>query len=673
MVSVRRLLATCALVVVAVVAFAQVELDQSTPRALLKTFPEVMRSGSLADALPALDIDRKPEDNEGSPTPELERTLRHLAEVLDALGVDPSQVPENPGADRLTVQPVRNEFNSLVGNVSLVRNGSRWQFSRETLVDLDAIHTAVFRARSGEGTNGEVAKDVVAPDGLKSPRDTMRTFLTAMNEDRPGEAAAALDLRQIHSVIRDDEGRRLAALLLAILNRTEYIDLSRIPDDPAGEPFLYRSYTQRATGQAVGSIVLARQEDGGWRFTSTTVKELDAIWQTVKEQPLVSGTKDIDPAALDPSAYLKSRFPPQFHGKTLWLENWQWLSLLGLLLGAGVLGHGVRLVVRVVLRRTLTPDQFAANRSKLRTFGRSLSLVIACSVLHAGLASLGLPEWWRATLLVVAKLGWALGGALALSAAWDFALAWWSRRDEAQSGRREKLVVPVLSRLARALLLLLALFVFLAALGVNVTGIVAGLGIGGLVVALAAKDSVENLFGSITVLVESPFQLGDWIRIGEVDGVVEEISLRSTRIRTFQDSLITLPNSRLITAHVENFGRRRRRQVKTKLGLSYSTTVEQMTEFTARVRHLLASHDSVYKGESYAYFADFGESTLDVRLQFFLLAETLNEELRLREEIMTAIIQIAQDMGVTFAFPTRTLVHEPTTPPVVPNSPQDPK
>jgi MscS family membrane protein len=130
-------------------------------------------------------------------------------------------VPENPGADRLTVQPVRNEFDSLVGNVSLVRNGSRWQFSRETLADLDAIHTAVFRARSGEGTSGEVAKDVVAPDGLKSPRDTMRTFLTAMNEDRPGEAAAALDLRQINSVIRDEEGPRLAALLLAILNRTK--------------------------------------------------------------------------------------------------------------------------------------------------------------------------------------------------------------------------------------------------------------------------------------------------------------------------------------------------------------------------------------------------------------------------------------------------------------------
>ncbi|MCE2938889.1 MAG: mechanosensitive ion channel family protein, partial [Armatimonadota bacterium] len=533
MVSARRLLATFTLVVVAVVAYAQVQLDQSNPRALLKTFPEVMRSGSPSDALPALDIDRKPEDNEGSPTPELERTLTHLAEVLDALGVDPSQVPENPGADRLTVQPVRNEFDSLVGNVSLVRNGSRWQFSRETLADLDAIHTAVFRARSGEGTSGEVAKDVVAPDGLKSPRDTMRTFLTAMNEDRPGEAAAALDLRQINSVIRDEEGPRLAALLLAILNRTEYIDLSRIPDDPAEEPFLYRSYTQRATGQAVGSIVLARQEDGGWRFTPTTVKELDAIWQTVKDRPLVSGTKDIDPAALDPSAYLKSQFPPQFHGKTLWLENWQWLSLLGLLLGAGAIGHGVRLVVRMVLRRTLTPDQFTANRLKLRTFGRSLSLVIACSVLHAGLASLGLPEWWRATLLVVAKLGWALGGAMALSAAWDLALAWWSRRDEAQSGRREKLVVPVLSRLARAFLLVLALFVFLAAIGVNVTGIVAGLGIGGLVVALAAKDSVENLFGSVTVLVESPFQLGDWIRIGDVDGVVEEINLRSTRVRTF--------------------------------------------------------------------------------------------------------------------------------------------
>lgn len=669
----NRFLATLALMIVAVIAFAQVPLDQSNPRALLQTFPEVVRSGNLSEALDALDIERKAEDDEGSPTPELERQLTYLAETLDALGVDPRQVPEIPGADRVTVQPVRNEFNNLVGTISLVRNGARWQFSRETITDIDAIHTAVFRARSGEGTSGEVDGSVVAPDGLKSARDTMRTFLTAMNEDKPESAAVALDLRDVNSVIRDEEGPRLAALLLAILNRTEYIDLSRIPDDPASEPYLFRSYTQRATGQAVGSIVLARQDDGGWRFTPTTIKELDAIWQVVKDQPLVSGTKDIDPSTLDPSAQLKSLFHPRFHGKTVWLEHWQWLSLLGLLVGAGTVGHGVRLIVRLILRRSLTPEKFEAHRLKLRSFGRSLSLVIACSVLHAGLPYLGLPEWWRAALLVVAKLGWTFGSALALSAAWDFALAWWSHRDAAQSGRREKLVVPVLSRLARALLMLLALFVFLAALGVNVTGIVAGLGIGGLVVALAAKDSVENLFGSITVLVESPFQLGDWIRIGEVDGVVEEISLRSTRIRTFQDSLITLPNSRLITAHVENFGRRRRRQVKTVLGISYNSSVEQITTFTARVRHLLASHDHVFEGESFAYFSDFGESTLDVRLQFFLLAENLGEELRLREEIMTEIIEIAKEVGVTFAFPTRTLVSEPATPPVVPNSPQEPK
>jgi MscS family membrane protein len=242
------------------------------------------------------------------------------------------------------------------------------------------------------------------------------------------------------------------------------------------------------------------------------------------------------------------------------------------------------------------------------------------------------------------------------------AYAFWDAASDRLAGRKigddhaEKVLVPMATKFVRALIFIIGVLVALAFVhGVNVTAVVASLGIGGLVVALAAKDSVENLFGSITILFDMPFGIGDWVRVGDVDGVVEEINLRSTRIRTFEDSIITLPNSNLIKAHVENMGRRRYRRVRTVLGLEYATTPEKMDQFCDRIREMLRDHPKVRPGFERCAFNDFADSSLNVLLYTYIETRDYNEELALRHGLMMEIMRIAREVGVSFAFPTRTL------------------
>jgi MscS family membrane protein len=192
-------------------------------------------------------------------------------------------------------------------------------------------------------------------------------------------------------------------------------------------------------------------------------------------------------------------------------------------------------------------------------------------------------------------------------------------------------------------------------LNVNVTSLVAGLGIGGLAFALAAKDTVENLFGSFTVLMDRPFQIGDWVVIGELEGTVEELGLRSTRIRTFYNSVITVPNSRLVHTAVDNLGARRYRRVKCMISVQYDTPPERLDAFCEGIRELIRRHPYTRKDYYLVYFNEFADSSLNILLYAFHETPDWPTELRERHRLFTDVVRLAQRLGIEFAFPTRTL------------------
>jgi len=223
-----------------------------------------------------------------------------------------------------------------------------------------------------------------------------------------------------------------------------------------------------------------------------------------------------------------------------------------------------------------------------------------------------------------------------------------------------------LVRLLRMLIVFFGLVAILYNFGINVTAFFASLGIGGLALALAAKDTAANLFGSIALLVDRSVKVGEWIRVNEIEGTVEDIGMRTTKIRTFEKSLIAIPNSIVATSPIENYSRRGIRRIKMSIGLPYDTPRETLHAIIADLRALLEHHpDIAQDANKLVYFRDFNSSDLGVLIYAFAIRSEWKSYLEIREDLNFKIMQIVQKHGASFAFPSRSLYVEslPQTPP----------
>lgn len=219
----------------------------------------------------------------------------------------------------------------------------------------------------------------------------------------------------------------------------------------------------------------------------------------------------------------------------------------------------------------------------------------------------------------------------------------------------DEALVPIIARSSKALVIVFGPLVVAQNLGVNVMSLVAGLGLGGLAFALAAKDTAANLFGSFMILVDKPFSVGDWVIIGSNEGTITEIGLRSTRIKTFYDSIISIPNSEVANASIDNMGKRNFRRVKTTLGVTYDTPPEKIEGFLEAIKRIIDVHPHTRKDYYQVVFTGFNASSLDLLLYFFIVAEDWSRELVIKQNIFLDIIRAAKDLDVEFAFPTTTV------------------
>ena len=193
---------------------------------------------------------------------------------------------------------------------------------------------------------------------------------------------------------------------------------------------------------------------------------------------------------------------------------------------------------------------------------------------------------------------------------------------------------------------------------IDISTFVASLGIGGLAFALAAKDTVANFFGGIMIFADRSLRIGDWIKGGGVEGIVEEINIRSTKIRTFEHSLITVPNASLANGPIENYSRRGIRRINMRIGLTYSTSLHQMQTIVAQMRTMLSERKDIDDETIFIYFDQFGASSLDIFCYFFTATANWQEYLAIREDVNFEIIKIVQDNGASFAFPSQSVYFE---------------
>jgi len=216
-------------------------------------------------------------------------------------------------------------------------------------------------------------------------------------------------------------------------------------------------------------------------------------------------------------------------------------------------------------------------------------------------------------------------------------------------------LVPLVRKTLRIFIVVLGVIIILQNNGYNVASLIAGLGIGGLAVALAAKDTLANFFGSITIFVDRPFRMGDWIKTSAAEGTVEEVGFRSTRIRTFYNSVVSVPNSSLANSEIDNLGMREFRRLKTILNLTYDTSPEQMEAFVEGIKAIVKANSNFREDYYEIHFHAFGAHSLDVLVYVFFCVPDWSTELQQRHNFLLEILRLAKALKVEFAFPTQTL------------------
>lgn len=221
-----------------------------------------------------------------------------------------------------------------------------------------------------------------------------------------------------------------------------------------------------------------------------------------------------------------------------------------------------------------------------------------------------------------------------------------------------KILIPFIAKFLRVLTFIFAFTIIVQEWNYDISGLIAGLGLGGLAFALAAKDALSNIFGGIVIILDKPFSIGDWIKTSSIEGVVEDITFRSTRIRTFAHALVTVPNSTLANDSITNWSRMGKRRITFDLRVAYSTPVDKLQTLTEKIREMLYSHPGIDKETIFVRFDKFNESSLDIFLYFFTVTTNWSEFLQVKEDINFKILELVEQEGITIAFPSRSLYIE---------------
>ena len=314
-----------------------------------------------------------------------------------------------------------------------------------------------------------------------------------------------------------------------------------------------------------------------------------------------------------------------------------------------------RYIVRFLLYLTAKTEADYDEKLVL-AFKKPLARIIICTGLYlAGLYLLENPDYqffltrlFRSALIIFIAQGLynlvdsTSGLLIKLGSAYDL----------------DKLFLSLLSKTIRAIIFAISFTILVQEWGYDITGFVAGLGIGGLAFALAAQDTIANVFGGIVILTEKPFTIGDWIVSGDVEGTVEDITFRSTKVRTFAHALITMPNSILAKQPITNWSRMGKRRVSFNLRVRYSTPRDVLQRCLDRIRELLANHDQVHPDTIFVNLDKFGESSLEILVYFFTKTTVRARWLEAKESILFAIMKILEEEGASLALPSRSIYIE---------------
>lgn len=339
------------------------------------------------------------------------------------------------------------------------------------------------------------------------------------------------------------------------------------------------------------------------------------------------------------------------------MPNWKWLSFILIIILFPILRRAIQHFIKQIKNSGIIAHNkniFIAEVTRTeieRPMGWIISLMIFISVVDM----LAFPKNFDkyATLFAQILIGFRWLQLLIIGI--DIVSVHWAKR-VGDPDRQPNEIIPFAVKAAKFILIILGVLIVLQNLGINVVSILAGLGIGGIAIALAGQETVANLFGSITILVDKTFKLNDYIKVLDVEGTVIEIGFRSTKIRTPINSIVTISNSTVAKEKLENLSARHKRRIRHTITLSYDTSTDAIRSFMAAVNDFLTTHPQVDHGDITIILISLSNYSVDIQITFFANSPEVRVENAVQQDFLFQILAIADKLKIEIAYPTQKLL-----------------
>jgi MscS family membrane protein len=619
---------------------AEVVVDLTNARFTMISFLDAVAVGDYAKAARAIDF--------ASMDDPPEQTMREnlafkLADVIKSLPeIDKDKISDDPEGAPVLLPPGDAEQPIEIAQ----GDDGQWRFTANMVGQIEALYdqytakttqeiaeeVGVAEADSDDPTAVEDRAAEVA-DELDNARETMQTFLTAANA---GDYALATHTMDFSLLPAPTEGQKsnLAWKLKEVIDRMQWVDFAKVPSSPDAGPFLFPIGMERQP------IEIAKGPDSKWRFTREAVARIDGLYDQLKDKPKLT----------------ESRFP-------LWMrtplvagnEGWRILLLFVAIFTSLFVAWLVQLVMhRLAMalekRQPIVASFFDSLGKSLVPFLLWLGVWISFQWLVLDDIVLEIVDSILSVLLVLA-VAYVLYRLVDVVDAWIHAFA-----DKTES-KLDDMLAPLLRRSFRTTIVILALVQIASILSEKPpASIIAGLGVASIAIGLAAQDTIKNVFGSIMLLTDRPFEVGDRVVVGGHDGPVESIGFRSTRIRTLEGHLVTVPNGELANTIIQNIGKRPRIRRSMNVTITYDTPAEKIERAVQIIKDILDNHEGMHSDfPPRVFFNEFNDTSLNISVTYWYHPPDYYAFAALNERVNLAIFRRYEAERIEFAFPTQTL------------------
>ncbi|MEN8857837.1 MAG: mechanosensitive ion channel family protein [Flavobacteriaceae bacterium] len=479
---------------------------------------------------------------------------------------------------------------------------------------------------------------------LSTPKATVYTHIYFLQNNSYNPKSAAETINGL----AEKEAIKGAIKIKRILDgKGLKIDFNRIPADSSFKDTLgYDVVSKYILFPERMPLISVEKVGDNWYYSTETIQNIDALYAEVFPW-YIEKIQDIIPGA--------------GHKKVFSIELWQYVTFLLLLICAVLIFIISKKITFFLFRRILfnyIKNKLGDINVALKKLAHPISLLIALELISKVLPSLQLGLEVNKLIFIAVNVSAIIFWVYVFLKIAQVLVSFYHRYTEKTEGKLDDQLIPILRNFLNVVIIVIGGFRMLVQFGVDTTTILAGASIGGLALAFASQDTVKNLIGTVMIFVDKPFHIGDWISAGEVVGTVEEVGFRSTRIRAADTTVFQIPNSKLSELVINNSGLRLYRRYNTSLGIRYDTPPELIEAFVKGVREIIIAHPDTKSDAYNVEFNGFGDSALLILVNMYLKDLAWGSEQKSRHQIHMAIVRLAKELGVDFAFPSTTVMIE---------------